>query len=328
LKNTQVSVGAPYFNTVAVPVGLALLFLMAVAPALSWRKVDAEVLWSRLVVPAWAGVLVVVGCVIAGVRGVTPLVAFGLGAFAAASAIRSLVLSVRASRRRGAGAWRGLVGRTNGGMVVHLGIVLLAVGMAAATSYAQRSELALRPHQTVHFDGHSFVFEGLRQVTSPASVDTQAVVRVDGRGLFYPAVTAFGGGTSDPVQTPAIDSGFFGDVYLTFDATGAASQGGSSSAQVIANLPANAVAVGVVVEPLIDWMWVGGMLVGLGGLLALWPGGRRRPTDPVSAPAPVVLAAADGPNGNGNGSGNGTGQHDDDRSAGVGSDVPIGVESP
>jgi len=291
LKNQQVSVGAPYFNTVAVPVGLALLFLMAVAPALSWRKVDGAVLWSRLAVPAWAGVLVVVGCVIAGVRGVTPLLAFGLGAFAAASALRSLVLSVRASRRRGAGAWRGLVGRTNGGMVVHLGIVLLAVGMAAATSYAQRTELALQPHRQVTFDGHSFVFEGLRLVRTPASQATQAVVRVDGTGLFYPAVTAFGGGTSDPVQTPAIDSGFSGDVYLTFDATGAASQGGSSAAQVIPNLGANEVAIGVVVEPLIDWMWVGGMLVGLGGLLALWPGGRRRPTDPISAPAPVVLAA-------------------------------------
>ena len=100
-SGTQVAVGAPYFNRLVVPVGLGLLFLMAVAPALPWRKTHARGdarpagrarrrrgRWSLLV------------CVAAGVRGVEPLLAFGLGAFAAASAGRALVLSVR-------GAWRG-----------------------------------------------------------------------------------------------------------------------------------------------------------------------------------------------------------------------------
>ena len=169
VKNQQVTVGAPYFNTVAAPVGLALLLLMAVAPALSWRKVDGTVLWQRLRVPAWIGVLTVVACVAGGVRGVEPLLAFGLGAFAAASAGRSLVLSVRASRRHGAGAWRGLVGRANGGMVVHLGVVVLAVGLVAATSFRSSSQLALRQGRPVSFAGHTFVFEGLRTVrTLPA----------------------------------------------------------------------------------------------------------------------------------------------------------------
>jgi cytochrome c-type biogenesis protein CcmF len=176
-------------------------------------------------------------------------------------------------------------------MVVHVGVVVLAVGLTAASSFAQRTELALTPGQSARFDGHSFQFLGLRTVTSPASQATQALVRIDGGGVFHPAVTSFGGGTSDPVGTPAIDSGFTGDVYLTFDATGAASQGGASAAQLFPGLSADGVAIGVVVEPLIAWMWVGGLLIGLGGLLALWPGGRRRPTDPASAPSPMVEAA-------------------------------------
>ncbi len=88
----------------------------------------------------------VVACVLAGVRGVEPLLAFGLGAFAAASAGRALVLSVRGAYRsaRSSGAtagraaltgWRGFVGRANGGMVVHIGVVVVAIGLAAATSY-------------------------------------------------------------------------------------------------------------------------------------------------------------------------------------------------
>ena len=155
-QNAQVAVGAPYFNRMFIPVGLGLLFLMAVAPALPWRKTTVEVMRRRLAVPAAVGVVVVVCCVLGGIHGVEPLLAFGLGAFAAASATRALVLSTRGvwrgSRAAGAGparallsAWRGLVGRANGGMVVHIGVVVIAVALAAATSLAHRAEVTLRP---------------------------------------------------------------------------------------------------------------------------------------------------------------------------------------
>ena len=285
VKNQEVTVGAPYFNTVAVPVGLALLLLMAVAPALSWRKVDAGVLWRRLAVPAWLGVLTVAACVAAGVRGVEPLAGFGLAAFAAASAVRTIVLSVRGSVRHGSSAWRGLVGRTNGGMVVHVGVVVLALGLIAATSFRHQTELVLREGKPLRYDGHTFVFEGLRQVDTPQRIATEAVVLVD-HARFYPAVSQYGGPDSEAVGTPAIDSSVVDDVYLTWDATG--HTGKSTGANVVPNLPETAIAVGVVVEPLMMWMWVGGLLVGVGGVLALVPGSRRRPTDPVSSLAPLV----------------------------------------
>ena len=95
------------------------------------------------------------------------------------------------------------------------------------------------------------------------------MVRVDGGGPFHPAVSQYGGPEVRGRRAPRPSTrGFFGDVYLTFDAvggTGAVDSGG----QVIPNLPAGSIAVGVVVEPLIAWMWVGGLLIGVGGLLAL-----------------------------------------------------------
>src|SRR5439155_1649111 len=81
---------------------------------------------------AWAAVTVVVACVVAGWRGLAPLLAFGLGAFAAAAAVRQLAAS---ARRLG---WRGLVGRASGGMVVHLGVVIIAVAFAASHAYGHR----------------------------------------------------------------------------------------------------------------------------------------------------------------------------------------------
>ena len=118
LNDDRISVGAPYFDRMTMPIGLTLLFLMAVAPVLPWRKAS-----RRAAAPpaAVAGVdrrrRLVVLAVVLGARGLAPLVAFGLGGFAAGSAVRQIVL---ATRRQG---WRGFVGRANGGMVVHLGVV-------------------------------------------------------------------------------------------------------------------------------------------------------------------------------------------------------------
>ena len=238
----------------------------------------------RLAVPAWAGVLTVVLCVAFGLRGLAPLVGFGLGAFAAATAMRALVLSVRATRARHVGWWRGLIGRANGGMVVHLGVIVMAMGIIAATTYRHQTELALQQGRVVTYEGHRFEFIGLRTVTTPSKQSDEALVKVDG-ATFTPATTSFGGALAT-VGTPAIDSGVFGDVYLTFDQVGGL--GNTSGNSPIPNLPAGWVAIGVFVEPLVAWLWAGGLLVGLGGMLALVPGARRRATDPVSAPADMA----------------------------------------
>ncbi|MGO8862710.1 MAG: hypothetical protein ACLQRH_18400, partial [Acidimicrobiales bacterium] len=127
-------------------------------------------------------------------------------------------------------------------------------------------------------------FVGLRNVTTPSKESLEALVKVDG-GVFTPATTSFGGALTT-VGTPAIDSGALGDVYLTFDQVGGL--GNTSGSSPIPNLPAGSVAIGVVIEPLLAWLWAGGLLVGLGGFLALVPGSRRRATDPVSAPSAMV----------------------------------------
>ena len=278
-SGSQVAVGAPYFNRLVIPLGLGLLFLMAVAPALPWRKSSAAVMRGRLAVPACIGVAVVVGCVLGGITGIEPLLAFGLGAFAAASAGRALVLSVKGSWRsaRTAGApparaalagWRGLVGRANGGMVVHIGVVVLAVGLTAATAFGQRGTVVLAHGQTGTFAGHTVEFIGTRVVRTPSHISQQALLRVDGGAVFTPAISQFGIGTR-PVGSPAVDSTITSDVYLTINSV--PDRGGAWT-------------FGVVVQPLVMWLWIGGTLIVVGSVLSAIPGKRRRPTDPVSAP--------------------------------------------
>ena len=264
VNGEQLSVGVPYFNRMTMPLGMLLLFLMAVAPVLPWRKASQELLRVRLFWPAVAATVTVVGAVVAGARGLAPVLAFGLGAFAGGAALRQVVL---ASRRQG---WRGLVGRTNGGMIVHLGVVMIAVGLAASQSYSSEIELRMQEGETASVDGHTLVFEGLETTEDPEKTTIAALVRVDGGKVYRPAINeyVFGGQT---IGTPSVSAGLRQDVFLAL--------------LDVPEEPGDPAVIRVVIQPLVTWLWIGGGVMGLGTALAAFPGKRRRPTEPTSASA-------------------------------------------
>ena len=275
LAHQSLSVGRPYFDAFTAPIGIALLFFMSVAPVMPWRKASSGVIRRRLAVPAWAAVAVLAACVAGGVRGLTPLAAFGLGAFAAAVALRQLVSAALAARRHGLGAWRGLLGRANGGMVVHVGIVVIAVGLTAATSFAHSTQVRFRPGEAVRVDGHLLRFVGWRRISKPSEVGSAAVFEVDG-ARFAPGLARFNGNL-EGTAIPAVDSSVVDDVYLSIGEAPSAPR------------PGDGVTLDIYVQPLVLWLWVGGGLAAAGGLLSAVPGRRRRPTDPVSVPIPELL---------------------------------------
>jgi cytochrome c-type biogenesis protein CcmF len=269
LNGDRLSVGGPYFNRMTTPIVLALLFLMAVAPVLPWRKASEELLRRRLFWPAATATLVVVLCVLTGLHGLAPLVVFWLGTFAAGSAVRQLVLS---ARRQG---WRGLVGRANGGMIVHIGVVLIAVAFSASHAYGHNREFRLAPGQSARLSGHTVTYLGSSTVKSSNKTSVEARLRVDGGKTYTPAVHQFPFATQ-AIGSPSVKSGFHDDVYLTLVA--APEQAGGTAV------------IGVIIQPLIMWLWVGGAVIAVGTVLAAWPGRRRRPTAPVSAPVEVESA--------------------------------------
>ncbi|CAN5844389.1 heme lyase CcmF/NrfE family subunit [soil metagenome] len=263
LNGDRISVGVPYFNRMTMPVGLALLFLMAVAPVLPWRKASGELLRHRLFWPAWGGTAAVVTPVLFGVRGLAPLIAFGLAGFAGAAALRQIVL---ATRRQG---WRGLVGRTNGGMIVHLGVVMIAVAFAASSSYVVQDEFRLAPGESASLSGHTVTYLGARTIESDEKTEVEARVQVDGDRVFTPSVSRFRFG-SQAIGTPSVRTSALDDVYLTL--------------LDVPSGPDEPAVIRVIIQPLLMWLWIGGGVIALGSLLAALPGRRRVPTEPTSAP--------------------------------------------
>jgi cytochrome c-type biogenesis protein CcmF len=274
LQDRQTVVGAPYFDRLTMPLGLVMLFLMGVAPVLPWRKASAELLRDRLFWPAWCGAGALAVAVLAGAEGWAPLVAFALAGFAAGAALRQLVL---ATRRQG---WRGLVGRANGGMVVHIGVILIAVALAASNSYTHSATIPLQVGTVQEWGGHTFELVRVTETVDDRASVVRAEVRLDGGRVYEPAITKYLNIGTD-IGTPSVRTGLTNDVYLTIDGTIRPEPGDSE------------VTLRVFVKPMVLWLWVGGATMALGTLLAAFPGSRRRrPTDPVSAP--VAEPAEDG----------------------------------
>jgi cytochrome c-type biogenesis protein CcmF len=262
VNGEQLSVGRPWFDFFGMVLGLCLLALMAIAPVLPWRKTTAETLAKRLQWPAWTGVGALVFAVSVGARGLAPLAAFGLGGFAAGAALRQVVLS---TRRQG---WRGFVGRANGGMIVHLGVVVLVVGYIASTTFQSSREVRFVPGDKITIEGHTLEYLNSSSSVNDRFTSVTAHIRVDGAKEYAPSLRQFPN-NAQAIGTPSVRTTLIDDVYLSL---------------LTAPAGGDVVNVRVIIEPLAVWMWLGGGLMAFGAALAAWPGRRRDPLEPVSAP--------------------------------------------
>jgi cytochrome c-type biogenesis protein CcmF len=292
LQDKQLTVGEPYFTKMGVPIGLALLFLMAIGPALPWRAASGEVLRSRLLIPAWAGGLTLVVCVLGGARGIANVAAFALGAFALASVARSVVVGVRAraratSERVPVAALRTVRSnpRLYGGLLVHVGVVVLAIGLTASSGYTTKREVRLSPGQSTTVRGFTVTLLRTRNEVSAQKSTVKADVRIrrgtSNLGVYSPAISSYPD-FPDGIGTPSVHTDPWHDVYLTL-----------VSAPRTASGALGPVTMGVQVGTLVMWLWVGGAIMGLGTMVALTPTRRRRqvvPTAPIVTDEPRPLA--------------------------------------
>jgi cytochrome c-type biogenesis protein CcmF len=164
------------------------------------------------------------------------------------------------------------VGRANGGMIVHLGVILIAVAFAASQSAVRQAEFTLTPGQQVSFAGHTLTFVGTEVAQDSNKTATKALVEIDGTGPWAPALNQFSFG-NQTIGTPSVRTTPRDDVALTLLALPTGDDG--------------AVTIRVTVQPLVVWLWVGGGVMAFGTILAAFPGRRRDPLDPVSAPVPT-----------------------------------------
>ena len=293
VRGVRVSVGEPYFNKMAVPGGIAVLFLMGVGPMLPWGSSDKATLRRQFLVPAAVGVGVTVACYLAGLRGFYPLLTFGLAGFVTLVTLRELALPVRVRmRERNEGALSALLGsatkarRRFGGYVVHLAIVLVIVAIAASSSYVTHTTATLRQGERFTIGDYSVKYLGLETGQEPhrTFVATKLEITPPGGGsvdLLKPRMNYYERMT-DPVGSPGVRERPGEDLYVSLLAFSERGATASFNAWIF---------------PLVGWIWWSIPLLVLGSLISIWPARRSRSAQAGRPGAPAVAAPVPGERG-------------------------------
>ena len=266
IAGQEVTVGPAFYNKVVAPMGMLLIALMSIGPMLGYGEDAAKRLVRGLVIPASIA-LVLRSCSrwSRGLRNVWRLLATAIVALGVASVLTEL-----------ATAWFLLVGtcgnpllaivrlvdgnhRRYGGQLAHIGMMMILVGVVGSSLFGVKETITLSPGQTVAFAGQTLHYDGLREVRMANYTAVQAdvtFIAADGSTTSLVPQRRFYNKQEDANTEVAIASDWKRDVYLTL--AGWEKEGQATAIQAIVN-------------PLVSWIWTGGIVMAAGGLLCLLP---------------------------------------------------------
>jgi len=270
LRGVKISVGPAFFNTMAGPLAVILLFLTGVGPLVAWRRASPESLRRQFALPATVGVVaaLVTAIGLGAERSLYPLVFWSLGAFVVATIGQEYTRAIRARTRRGESVPRALATllsknqRRYGGYVVHLGIVFILIGISGAAFNEERLE-NLEPGERIAMNGYTLEYLTARALPEQHyggavarlalyQDDNPIAVMAPERRLYWLE--------QQPASIPSIRSTLREDLYVILTAL---EPDGSATLKVHRN-------------PLVNWIWIGGYTFVAGALLVLWPHPERR----------------------------------------------------
>lgn len=272
ITSDKILVGPPYFNRVNVPIGLVLIILMGIGPLISWRKASKDNLIRNFTGPVLIGVVTAVILLIIGIRHTYAVISFALCAFVTATVFVEYYRGIRVRVRRGenyALAFGRLISKNRrryGGYIVHLGVVLVVLGVTGSSVFVKQKEATLKTGDSMTVGEFTLRFDDLRQYTTDAKHATAARLSVfDGdrkTGVIIPEknVYQYSGNRDINQETEvAILSSFSHDLYVILSGF----QNGTASFRVMIN-------------PMVSWIWAGGVVLLLGAIVTMWPTARRR----------------------------------------------------
>lgn len=269
---TQVGVGEPFFNRLAVPLSFLLLLVMGVGPITPWRSAEPAVLWRRTRNPAAIALALGLLTALTVSRNGWVVLGVTLGIFVIGT-ISGLLFEQASRRSEKTGetltvSTRAVVGGDAAfwaGQLSHVGVVLVAIGISFAANLGSHLSVELSPGEGVSFQGYELTYESPFQARTESKL-TQGVrltVTSDTRyvATVEPSANYFGGSDSG-VSTPDVLHRPGGDVYVTLLA-----------------LDSETARLTIDSSPMIWLLWLGGLVVAAGGFMAIRVRRRERSHD-------------------------------------------------
>jgi cytochrome c-type biogenesis protein CcmF len=270
IQGEQITVGAPYFNKINVPIGLFLLFLTGVGPLLAWRKTSIHSMMRIFLWPSLAGIATAVVCLVAGIRSLYPVMAFALSAMVLVTIVNEFYRAGRARMRStGEHFVQSVLGvlsinkRRYGGYIVHFGFVCLIVGFTGQ-AFTTEGYGEVSPGDTFTVGRYEFECKSVEDIDDPNWVGLKATLDVTRNGEKFATLAPEKRYYMASEQTTSeirIESRLMEDVYVVFAGV---------------NEDDQRAIIQVWINPLVLWVWIGGMIMGLGTIYTMLPNRKQR----------------------------------------------------
>jgi cytochrome c-type biogenesis protein CcmF len=280
LRNKRVSVGEPFFDAFGFPLGVLIVWMMGVGPMLPWGTSSIVSGWRRFLAPLSIAIVLSGAFALAGVTQPYTLLALFVCFMALAANLGELIWP--AARRAGQGGAAAIAdllakGRRRwGGHIAHYGVILCVASMALSKGYAVEKDLRFEKGQIVAFEDYELRYTGSRTFKEShrqVTVGTFDVLQ-GGQlvGVYEPALNKYLT-RMEGLPSPAIRSTGTHDLYLSLMSV---QDGGQAASLHLKRMPA------------VVWIWVSGLVIAAGTVLAVWPERRRRTAE---APADASTVA-------------------------------------
>ena len=271
IRGTKITVGPPFFNQINIPIGLILLALTGIGPLLAWRKTGKKILIRNFTFPIITGLIVAILLLIIGLRGAV-VISFSLGAFVTATITTEFTRGIQARRKKFnesiITALIKMVSKNRsryGGYVVHLGIVFMFVGFTGH-AFDQEKEFSLKVGESNHVAGYNFKLIQMSETERPnhyAWISDLRVTNDEGKFVtnLHPEKRIYFHRNPDPNRRQPHSEL---DIYTTMN---------RDIYSIFSDVDSeNSVAfIKIMVNPLVQWVWLGGYILVFGTIVALWP---------------------------------------------------------
>lgn len=263
----KVTVGPPFYNKVTGLLFAVLLLLMGVAPLTMWYRSSARRIGMAARWPALVALITVAGLFALGIRNWAALLGLWIVTFSFILTILEFWKGIRARMKRGENPWSAfsnLVGRDRrryGGYWIHLGVLVMAFGIIGSYFYQQETQIRLQLGESATLGSYTMTFNGVRQFPGPDDLlikEADLTVSNNGRqvGELTPRTELYTR-TGQPMTIPGVRSTVSDDFYVIMVNW--------------ENVQADAATFRLYVNPLINWVWTGGIIFIIGTLIAAWP---------------------------------------------------------
>jgi cytochrome c-type biogenesis protein CcmF len=252
------SVGAPWFNAVFVPLMALLIIFMGIGPSTRWKDTKASQLRAQLFMALFTSI--VVGLLFPLFYSDEYNIAAALAVSFAGWLVFSSIANMKDKIRNAPNLWQGLrrLGVAYYGMVLaHIGFAFTVLGVCLTSQYSLEQDLRMAPGDSLSLSGYEFSFQGTGKITGPNYIGDEGVINVSRQGEFIttlnPQKRSYNAQSGSMMTEAAIDGRLMRDLYVALG-------------EPLAN---GAWAVRVHYKPFVRWMWLGSLMMGFGGLLAV-----------------------------------------------------------